>query len=384
MSTQCPTLEDILCSFQTRHKKKIAVTAYSLAGEELCRRYVEDVVGASAALIQVTESVNPWDNALLHIDVLDAHKEDGIILQYNFQAVQVSFSGRSLEEARDRLTKWGLQHRYLPSQLGMVLQGVSAHARYQLIQEYFGQLRHDLDCIACDPIRGSHYMVLLDVSGSMSCQSFLRGYDEEVAEFNGLGLSENILKRGTNLDIVEHILDSFFVPQLLQSGAKVGNAKFSNRVLRVEDASDKPTPFYADRHLNGGGTEIYQSLMEVAARLTLPVLDMTGDVGVILITDGEQHSTKMDVANLARLFNRNFRLEVIGIRAQLEGPLKKLIRGSFSVPYQIGNLKNLMTALSETLARIRQRIAMTPESRRDIRQAAELYHSHMWYLLDED
>merc|ERR1711896_63058 len=76
---------------------------------------------------------------------------------------------------------------------------------------------------------------------------------------------------------------------------------------------------------------------------------MTGDVGVILITDGEQGHTEMDVNSLARLFNRNFRLEVIGIRANLTGPLQRLIRGSFSVPYQIGNLRNLMTSLSETL-----------------------------------
>merc|ERR1712187_961197 len=153
-------------------------------------------------------------------------------------------------------------------------------------------------------------------------------------------------EHGTNLDIVEHVLDNFFVPQLLQSGAQIGNAKFSNRVVRVEAPSDKPTPFNVDDHLNGGGTEIYHSLMSVAAHLTLPVLDMTGDAGVILITDGEQHS--------------------------------------FSVPYQIGNFKNFMTALSETLARIRQRMAMAPESRRDIRQAAELYHPHMWYLLEEE
>jgi len=105
---------------------------------------------------------------------------------------------------------------------------------------------------------------------------------------------------------------------------------------------------------------------------------------VILITDGEQYSTSMDVSSLARLFDRNFRLEVIGLRAKLSGPLQQLVRGSFSVPYQIGNLKNLMTALSETVARIRQRAAVAPESRYEIRQATELYHPHMWYLLDED
>jgi hypothetical protein len=383
-SSKCPTWEDMLDSFQVRHKKVCSVTAYSLAGDELCRHHVDDAVGASAALIQLTKLVQPWEDALLQIDLIGADKEDGMIAQYNFQAVRVNVGGHSLEYARERLKIWGLHERYLPSQFGMVLQGVCASARYQLIQEYFGQLRCNLECIARNPLRGSHYIVLLDVSGSMSFERCLQGYDEEIAEMEGLGLDASILKTGTNLEIVEHILDSFFVPQLLQSGAQVGNAKFSNRVVRVEDASDKPTPFCADRHLDGGGTEIYHSLMEVAAHLTLPVLDMTGDVGVILITDGEQPSTKMDVANLARLFNRNFRLEVIGIRARLEGPLKQLIRGSFSVPYQIGNLKNFMTSLSETLARIRQRIAMTPESRRDIRQAAELYHTHMWYLLDED
>lgn len=92
----------------------------------------------------------------------------------------------------------------------------------------------------------------------------------------------------------------------------------------------------------------------------------------------------MDVNSLARLFNRNFRLEVIGIRARLAGPLQQLIRGSFSVPYQIGNLKNLMTALSETLGRIQRRAATAPENRNDIRQPVELYHPHMWYLLDEE
>merc|ERR1712066_170629 len=111
---------------------------------------------------------------------------------------------------------------------------------------------------------------------------------------------------------------------------------------------------------------------------------MTGDAGIILITDGEQTHTSMDVNSLARLFDRNFRLEVIGIRARLTGPLQQLIRGSFSVPYQIGNLKNLMTALSETLGRIQRRAAIAPENRNDIRQPVELYHPHMWYLLDED
>merc|ERR1711972_796106 len=214
----------------------------------------------------------------------------------------------------------------------MVLQGVCAAARYQIMQEYFGQLQYDLACIASNPLRGSHYIVLLDVSSSMKIKdpsySFLQVYEEELAELSEFGFQEDILKHGTNLDIVEHVLDNFFVPQLLQSGAQIGNAKFSNRVVRVEAPSDKPTPFNVDDHLNGGGTEIYHPLMSVAAHLTLPVLDMTGDVGVILITDGEQHSTTMDVNSLARLFNRNFRLEVIGLRAQLTGPLQNLIRGS--------------------------------------------------------
>jgi len=307
-----------------------------------------------------------------------------MITQYDFQAVRLNFGGHSLDHARERLKSWGLRHRYLPSQLGMVLQGVCASARYQLFQEYFGQLQSDLEHIARNPVRGSHYIVLLDVSSSMSSYTFLQGYEEDIAELDGLGLNKGILKNGSNLDIVEHILDSFFVPQLLQSGVQIGNAKFSNRLVRVEAAGDNPTPFNVDKHLDHGGTEIYHSLMEVAAHLTLPLLDMTGDVGVILITDGEQHSTSMDVNSLARLFNRNFRLEVIGLRAQLAGPLQKLVRGSFSVPYQIGNLKNFITALSETSERIRQRSIVTPESRRDIREAAELYHPHMWYLLDED
>jgi hypothetical protein len=382
-STQCPTLEDVRRSFHVRHRKRIAVTAYSLGGEELCSHFVEDVIGASAALIQLTSLLQPWEDALLHVDLTGMHEADGLITRYDFQAVRLNFAGYCLDDVRDRLNKWGLRHRYLPSQLGMVLQGVCASARYQLFQEYFGQLKDDLELIARNPLRGSHYIVLLDVSSSMNA-SFLRGYQDEVAGLDGLGLDENVLMSGNNIDIVEHILDNFFVPQLLQSGVQVGNAKFSNRLVRVQAPGDNPTPFSADKHLDGGGTEIYHSLMEVAAYLTLPVLDMTGDAGVILITDGEQYSTKMDVTSLARLFNRNFKLEVIGIRARLAGPLQKLVRGSFSVPYQIGNLKNLVTALSETLARIRQRSIITPESRCDVRQAAELYHPHMWYLLDED
>lgn len=380
---RCPELKDIQESFSIRHQERVAVTAYSLAGEELCHHYVENVIGASAALMQLTDKLQPWHDTLLQIDLIEACQEDKVISKYSFQAVRLNFGGHDLAEARRRLTTWGLQQRYLPTQLSMVLQGLSASARYQIFQEYFGQLHYDLANLARSPLRGSHYIVLLDVSSSMR-DCFLRAYEDEAAEFASLGLDRDVLQSGTNIDIVEHILDSFFVPQLLQSGARIGNAKFSSRVVRVEPTSDNPTPFGADTHLNGGGTEIYRSLMEVAAHLTLPVLDMTGDAGVILITDGEQSSTDMDVANLARIFNRNFRLEVIGIRAQLAGPLKKLVRGSFSVPYQIGNLRNLITSLSETSARIRQRIVAAPESRRDIRQAAEPYHPNMWYLLDED
>lgn len=75
---------------------------------------------------------------------------------------------------------------------------------------------------------------------------------------------------------------------------------------------------------------------------------------------------------------------MIGIRARLAGPLQKLIRKSFSAPYQIGNLKNLVTALKETLKQIEQRAALTPENRTDIRQPVELFHPNVQYLLDED
>jgi len=380
---QPPSIDQIQGSWHVRHKKQLRVVAYSLAGNEICSHSVEDVIGASAAFTQLTDVLQPWEETLVQIELSSTHKEDGEVAQYGFHAVRLNYNGLSLDDARARLTSWDLGNRYLPSQLGMALNGTSTSARHQLCQEYFAQLQRDLENSARAPLCGSHYIILLDVSSSM-CASFLQCYCEEAAEFEQLGLTKGILRHGTNLAIVEHILDAFFVPQLLQNNICVGNAKFSNKLIRVETPSDNPTPFSLDSHRDGGGTEIYNSLMSVAAHLTLPVLDMTGDAGVILITDGEQHHTGIDVNELSRLFNRNFRLEVIGIRAQLAGPLKQLIRGSFSVPYQIGNLKNLMTALTETLNRIKLRATMSPESRNDIRQPVELYHPNMWYLLDED
>lgn len=378
-----PSREDISESCRTRHEERLLVTAFSLAGEQICSRYVENVVGASSAVARLMEILQPWEDESLHIELISEHKEANVISEYSFQAVRLDYQGLDVDAARARLSGWGLGCRHLPSQLGMALQGASASAQYQLCRDYFTQLRQDLDEVASAPLCGSHYIVLLDVSSSMQAH-FLRAYPEEVAEFEAVGLDSDTLLNGTNLLIVEHILDAFLVPQLLDSGVRVGNAKFSHQLVRVEPPSNAPTPFMSDQNRDGGGTEIYGSLMAAAAHLTLPVLNMTGDAGVILITDGEQTTTKMDVNSLARIFNRNFRLEVIGIRAQLTGPLQRLIRGSFSVPYQIGSLKNLMTALSETIGRIQRRAATAPENRNDIRQPVELYHSHMWYLLSED
>mmetsp|Transcript_101572 Transcript_101572/g.296074 ORF Transcript_101572/g.296074 Transcript_101572/m.296074 type:complete len:855 (+) Transcript_101572:75-2639(+) len=382
-AAQPPTKDELLNSCHAHHEKKLLITAFSLAGLELCSHDVENVVGASSALRQLTEVVQPWEDELVHIELGRVHREGGMITRYEFQAVRLQHDGVDITAARSRLSAWGLGCRYLPSQLGMALHGLSAAAKYQLCREYFAQLREDLDVVAQNPLHGSHYIVLLDVSSSMSAASFLQAYPDEAAEFEALGLDKRTLLRGTNLSIVEHILDAFFVPQLLKEGVRVGNAKFSHRLVRVEPPSDAPTPFRADEGRDGGGTEIYCALMGAAAHLTMPVLGMTGDAGVILITDGEQYGTSIDVSCLARLFNRQFRLEVIGIRAQLTGPLQRLVRGSFSVPYQIGNLKNLMTALSETLGRILKRAATAPENRNDIRQPVELYHPHMWYLLDD-
>jgi hypothetical protein len=379
-----PTKDEILDAWHVRHGKEVLVTAFSVAGEELCRCSVEGIVGSASALVSLTEKMQPWvEKELLHIELIGEHKDEGVISRYDFQAVRLSYGGLDIRAARARLDEWGLGCRLLPSQLAMALAGVAASAKHEIYQEYFGQLRRDLNAVARSPVHGSHYIVLLDVSSSMR-NDFLRAYQEEISEFEALGLDRDILLNGLNINIVEHILDSYFVPQLLQSGVQVGNAKFSHKLVRAEIPSAEPTPFRSDATRNGGGTEIYHSLMAVAAHLTLPVLDMTGDAGIVLITDGEQTQTSIDVDSLARLFNRNFRLEVIGLRARLSGPLQKLIRGSFSVPYQIGNLKNLMTALSETLGRIQRRAIMAPENRNNIRQPVELYHPHMWYLLDDD
>lgn len=379
-----PTKEEMLETCAVRHETGLAVSGFSLAGDRLRSCYIEGVVGASAALVRLSEMIQPWQDELVHLELIGRHKDGCVVTGYDFQAVRLTYQGFDVPDARARLDAWGLGRRMLPSQLGMALQGASAAARYQISQEYFLQLRRDLDAVAQNPLRGSHYIVLLDVSGSMLFANFLRAYPDQVAEFETLGLDRQMLLGGCNLGIVEHILDSYFVPKLLESGVQVGNAKFAHTVMRMENPSDAPTPFLSDRHLDGGGTEIYQSLMAAAAQLTLPVLNLTGDAGVILITDGEQPRTSMDLSSLARLFDRSFRLEVIGIRARLAGPLQQLVRGSFSVPYQIGSLKSLITALSETLGRIQRRAATAPENRNDIRQPVELYHPNMWWLLDED
>jgi hypothetical protein len=325
---------------------------------------------------------------VIKIEVGSARLENGCVAEYVFHAVRMANEGSSLKEARDRLRCMGLpaqidpQNRYLPSQLDMALQGASAEARYQLCQEYAVQLQDDVQHLAANPVTGSHYTVLLDVSSSMM-DTYLRAHASEVDEFREFGFDAKKLQEGANITILEHILDTYFVPCLLQKGINVGNAKFSGHLIRNDAPSSTPTPFVADSHLNGGGTEIYRSLMTVAASLTLPFLDMNADAGVILITDGEQYSSGIDMNLLGRLFSRNFRLHVICIRSNFAGPLQKLVRRSFSTPYQIGNLRNLLTALKETAQRIEQRTAMSPENLADIRQPVELFHPNMWYLLQE-
>lgn len=415
LEAQPPTYEQVLASCSVRHQDTVCLVVYSLAGEEVGRQHVHGVVGPSAALSLMTDVVQPSQGALgarpsytswlvqsifgnaamIQIEVGNTLVEEGSVVEYNFHAVRIANKGLSLKDIRSRLSSWGLTDQLgfelnstpkvhlLPSQLGMVLQDASAEARHQFIQEYAVQLQNDIDRLASNPIRGSHYIVLLDVSGSMRMDNFLRVQPSEINELEDLGLDANVLIDGNNITIVQHILDAYFVPSLLQKGINVGNAKFSDRLVRIEAPSCNPTPFSADSHLNGGGTEIYCSLMAAAARLSLPVLDMTGNAGVILITDGEQRSTKLDIDGLGTLFNRNFRLDVICIRSQFAWPLQKLVKRSFSAPWQIGNLKNFCTALKETVTQIEKRVAMSPENRSDIRQPVELFHPNMWYLLND-
>merc|ERR1712113_917163 len=115
---------------------EVTLTMYSLAGEQLCQHSVRDVVGPSSALLQLTSTLQEsgtttagsksrlsfmsWfmqkvlpDTPTIHIQVSSTRTEEGKVSEYDFHAVKMTSSGKSLKEVRNRLSSWGL-----PTQLG--------------------------------------------------------------------------------------------------------------------------------------------------------------------------------------------------------------------------------------------------------------------------